>query len=771
MSTVGLRLLRSAIAGSVLAGLLLMGAVPAAEAAEATAAASPSAAQAADPEAGASDAGSAETDTAGAGAADPAEDAGSVREAQTEAIADYLISAVGSQWEDDPVAVAPEAVALWDETQRAMLDAPIAALEDDGWTVRVVILPATLTDYDAGLEPSTYRVGWQRGLTELARKDPHAKTVYVLSSARLTTTFSTYESGRLRTELADAYPTGPARLNSEQSAPPVSFVLRALHADTLDLELLPEETQPKGWTGVLYRFHLQDDGIGSAIMGAAFAAAAVVGGLLLALCVVLLLPRNRGPLARLFGTRLDRRHEAAALAALRDDAVRAHRSLTTASRLDHTIETAIGRLPDPAESDSPLVWAGWAELARERAGDHRTRCFYRPDLPAVREESTDLLGAQVTVPVSDLNAERLTKGRAPSFLGLDGIDRGRPYWTRASSPWAASGYGAFGPLSDAIAQMPGDWAPAPGTRRVAEAAQWGATFRADDRATASPWARVVLLTSAAVLALLAGIAGGLHDGKQLEKIWTAELGAPGSPVDDEREAARQAGVRAVEASADGPSIDPYIAPLLVTADMEAVQEVADEVAESTGRDVRVIAHEDTTSGVVSSYYHEDVIAQALPDGALAVLISRSGAEIVSNGVEQDYLNRPERPDVDYRAPLEEQAIAQLRWAEASDWVPMEDPIVWSDEDPDPPGPAPGTPAWTDRVLLRTLLGAGGAALLVLIAGIVFRRLVTDRTDPVAASTGGGPRGKSRQSRRSSSTGDEETQDSPRRRGGGRRRRA
>ena len=49
MSTVGLRRLRTAIAGSVLAGLLLMGAVPAAEAAEATAAASPSAAQAADP--------------------------------------------------------------------------------------------------------------------------------------------------------------------------------------------------------------------------------------------------------------------------------------------------------------------------------------------------------------------------------------------------------------------------------------------------------------------------------------------------------------------------------------------------------------------------------------------------------------------------------------------------------------------------------------------------------------------------------------------------
>jgi hypothetical protein len=678
-----------------------------------------------------------------------------------------VITAVGSQWADDQVAVAPEAVGLWDEHQRALLDEPIAALEADGWTVRIAVLPAPVTDSAAGLDAGITRIGQQRALTEMARADPRAKTVYILSTGGIAE-FSTYADGRLRTDLADAHPVGPPYLNTEQTAPPISFTLRALHADSLDVELLPHETRPQGWTGVGYRSSLQGDGIGSAIMGAAFTAAAVVGGLLLVLCVVLLLPRNRGPLARVFGTRLDRRHEAAALAGLRKDAVRAHRRLTTASQLDSTIETSIGRLPDPAESGSALVWAGWTELSRERDGEHRSRCFFRPDLPAVREESVDLLGAQVTVPVSDLNAERIAKGRAPSFLSLDGIDRGRPYWRRSSSPWAASGYGAFGPLSDAIAQMPADWTPAPGAPRVASAADWGGTVRAEDRAGSSPWARAVLLTTAAVLALLAGIAGGLHDGAQLEKVYTAEPGAPGSPVDDPRDAARQEGQRAVEGSADGPSVSPYIAPVLVDENLVEVQAVADEVAESTGHDVRVIAHEPTSRGVVSSYYHEDVIAQALPEGSLAVLISRSSVVIVANGIEQDIMSRPDRPDVAYDAPLDRQAIAQLRWAEDSDWIPADEPIEWYDDDPDAFEPAPGTRAWTSRLWMRTLLGAGGAALLVLAAGIVFRRLVTDRTDPVAAA-GGGKRRQAKE--RSSSGGGGTAKGSPRRRGGGQRRRA
>ena len=762
MTTVLPRRPLAVVTGWAVAGFLLVGTVPAAEAVAATADASPAAAQAtasATPGADASATGAPES-----AAQDPAVE--SMR-AQAEAIADYVVSAVSAQWEDDQVAVAPEAVSLWDERQRAMLDEAIAALEADGWTVRIAVLPAPLTDHAAGLGEVTARIGQQRALTEMARAEPRAKTVYILSTGGIAE-FSTYEDGRLRTDLAQATPIGPPYLNTEQTAPPISATLRALHADSLDLELLPHETRPHGWTGVAYRSDLQGDGIGSAIMGAAFTAAAVVGGLLLILCVVLLLPRNRGPLARVFGTRLDRRHEAAALARLRKDAVRAHRRLTTAKRLDSTIETAIGRLPDPAESDSALVWAGWTELAREKDGEHRTRCFFRPDLPAAGEESVDLLGAQVTVPVSDLNAERIAKGRAPSFLSLDGIDRGKPYWRRSSSPWAASGYGAFGPLSDAIAQMSADWAPAPGAQRVASAADWGGTVRAEDRAGSSPWARTALLVTAAVLALLAGIAGGLHDGAQLEKVYTAEPGAPASPVDDPRETALQAAARAVEGSADGPSVDPYIAPLLVDVDMDGIQRVADEVAESTGLDVRVIAHETTYAGVVSSYYHEEVIAQALPEGSLAVLLTRGGASIVSHGIVQDIMTRPDRPDIAYDAPLDEQAIAQLRWAGASDWVPDDEPIEWyDDDDPDAFEPAPGTPAWTSRLWLRNLLGAGGAALLVLAAGIVFRRLVTDRTDPVAAV--GRTRKKAKD--RNSSGKDGTAKDSPRRRGGGRRRRA
>src|SRR5699024_5757047 len=128
----------------------------------------------------------------------------------------------------------------------------------------------------------------------------------------------------------------------------------------------------------------------------------------------------------------------------------------------------------------------------------------------------------------------LEKGRAPSYLSRSGIDRGKPYWTRASSPWAASGFGAFGPLSEAIAAMPPEWEPAAGAARVERLEETGRTRTPAARFGGSRWARIGLLAVAVIGALCAGIVGGVHDAGQLEKVYTAEPGAPGSPVSDTR---------------------------------------------------------------------------------------------------------------------------------------------------------------------------------------------------------------------------------------------
>lgn len=728
------------LTAGVLAGLLLVLPTPAAEAVPAPAAAATTA------------------------VADPADPAGEPSPVEySEAIAAYVESAVGVQWDDDPVAVALEAAPQWDDRQRALLDPGIAALEADGWTVRIAILPGL--PYYPG-ERFDYRleeVGMQRALSRIEQDDPQRRTAYLLatgSSVRV----STYEDGVLRTEQSRIRSETPPYLNAEQTAPPIAFALRSLAADESGLVPLAEETAPTSWMGFQFRHHMQRDGsIGSRIATSSFVAGLVVGGLLLALCVVLLLPRRWGPLARVFGTRIDRRHEAAVLSSLRAEAVRAHRRLTTASRLRGSVETAIGRLPDPAASDSPLVWAGWAELTREQDGKHRTRCFFRPDLPADTEESVDLLGAQVLVSVSDLNAERIAQGRAPSYLSVDGIDRGRPYWTRASSPWAASGFGAFGPLSEAIAAMPADWAPAPGAKRAAQAAEWGGTFRAEDRASASPWARVALLSTAAVAALVAGTVAGVHDGAQMEKTYIAEPGAAKSAIAHPAAVLQEKADRAVAESADAPFVDPYIAPALVGEDLEAVQQVADEVAESLGRDVRVIAHGKSHELSMAGFRWEDALEDALPPGGLAVVLSGSSADILTSGLAEDYTDRPERPSyAPDRRPADE-AIAQLRWAEQ---------VTWEQDESDHGGfdgieafaPAPGTAAWSGRVWGRTLLGAGGAALLILVAGTVFRRTVIDRTDPAPQTGSRSGRNSKRSSNSTSST-------KSRTSGSGRRRRA
>ena len=46
-------------------------------------------------------------------------------------------------------------------------------------------------------------------------------------------------------------------------------------------------------------------------------------------------------------------------------------------------------------------------------------------------------------------------------------------------------------------------------------------------------------------------------------------------------------------------------------------------------------------------------------------------------------------------------------------------------------PAPDTAEWENRTWVRTLMGAIGAALAVIVVGVLCRGLVVDRTDPTA----------------------------------------
>ena len=429
-------------------------------------------------------------------------------------------------------------------------------------------------------------------------------------------------------------------------------------------------------------------------------------------------------------------HETSALVSLRERATHSRRKLTRAKRLSSSQETALGRLPAPDETYSPLVWAGWNALADELEGDGRGHCFFRPDLPADDEESTEILGALTVVPVSGLSAERIEKGRAPSYLSRSGIDRGKPYWTRASSPWAASGYGAFGSLSEAIAAMPADWEPARGAARVERAVESARTASPSSRAGASPWARTALLGIAAIAALVAGIVGGLHDADQMEKVYSAELGAPGSLVADPAAAQEQVIAELVADSADGPAVTPLSRAGLVGVGLADIGDAADSVADELGREVRVIGLDSATTGVVDSADTEDLIADALPDGALAVVLDYRSAELVAAGIRDDYRGgSPERPQFDADATVTDEALGQLRWASQVSWIP-DDGVSGGlsdsdDEDEAEFMPAPDTAEWENRTWVRTLMGAIGAALAVIVVGVLCRGLVVDRTDPTA----------------------------------------
>lgn len=668
---------------------------------------------------------------AAAGLTDAEAPSPELREEYRAAVADYLYGAGARTWEDDAVAIAPDAVQDWDARQRAMVDPEVAALEQDGWTVRVAVLPHIPYPYETDIDDPDVVGGLQRGLARIAAEDPQSRTVYVLAQ-RSSTYFSIYEDGRLDAELTRTNASGPPYINTEASAPAVSYALRAVGADPHEPELLDEETAAVGWTGVRYR---ESGAAGSQIMTAAFTAGAIVGGVLLVLSLLALLPRRSGPLARIFGTRIDRAHEKTALVALRDRAVRAHAKLTRAKRLSSSLESALDRLPDPEESHSPLVWAGWVTLEDEWSGRERKHCFFRPDLRADGEEDTEVLGARLMVPVSGLAAERIGKGRAPSYLSLSGIDRGKPYWTRASSPWAASGYGSFGPLHEAIAAMPADWTPAPGADRVKRAIESARVETPSDRAGASPWARTVLLAVAAVAALAAGIVGGLHDADQMKKVHTAELGAPGSLVDDPAAASGQAVAEVVAASADGPAVDPWTGLELFGEDLTAVGDVADEVAEQTGREVRVIGLQPALSGVVDGSDLADLVAAELPDGALAIVLGSSSAELVTGGIGPDPMaDQPDRPEHDPDATVADRAQAQLRWAAEVSWITDAGDEGLSgagDAEAGESTPTPDTAQWESRTWARTLLGAIGAALAVVVGGVFLRGLVVDRTDPTA----------------------------------------
>ena len=71
-------------------------------------------------------------------------------------------------------------------------------------------------------------------------------------------------------------------------------------------------------------------------------------------------------------------------------------------------------------------------------------------------------------------------------------------------------------------------------------------------------------------------------------------------------------------------------------DISAVGEVAKAVAEDTGRDVRVIALVAANSGVLDTARLKDRVEEALPDGVIAVLLSKHSASIVTGGLEEDY---------------------------------------------------------------------------------------------------------------------------------------
>lgn len=688
------------------------------------------------------------------------EDEAALAESARQWYIDSYVERMGEAWSAGEVFTDSATAAFWDERQRGIVDDALAEVEADVSPVYIGLLNRF---------PSRDRTGEhvsgdtsERMLEEILLADAEARAIetgyYVLwnSDAELYT--MGFSEGVLTRSLTkERVP----ELNAEVPGPAIHYAIRTGldHAEdpaANDIERLTSAAQdvrpehaavdrvplfPVFHTIVLI-------GVGG-LLGAGYL---VLGGMIRSGAEVL------GSL--LFGRREKRRARAAAdsveqlrdLNRMRDRAIGARLSLRRREPLPGDLGAAVDRLPAPGDTTNPLVWTAWTVLDDEARGRRRERCFFLPHLQADEKRTWDGFGGDIEVPVSTVIAQELAAGEAPDFLSDRGIAQGRPYWQDEDSPFALSGFGAFGPLSTALASASEGWEPSPGLfespsefeaalsaadeqDRARKGRRTGGRKTAPRSAPVRPWlpAWIHITAVSLVIPVLVTGLGCLYE--QNRRAGIASVASPAHlplvALEGEVDTTRvDAAARAVEE--DGVYIDPTQRLGYAPEDEERfarlVAEAEDPVAVvvidfestdayrggSTGFELALHDRipEDTTLVIASSGFVQLSRYEAIPryDGGEAELRERT-ADLPVRDVVKEYIT----------------ALPGIGWSETRDPETEHRNFYDYQAEEYEPGPFPGTPEYFDRVRTSVISSGAVALVLLIIGGLVFGRAYLDNT--------------------------------------------
>ncbi|WP_349827304.1 hypothetical protein [Brevibacterium litoralis] len=394
-----------------------------------------------------------------------------------------------SFWEPGLVYADPLSSSFWDERQQDLVMPQVEAARAAGMEVHVALVGsfgATGRDPSAssGRASETGAALWRQIVAGYAERVPEEDAIVVVWDADLGYIFrARISGGELTDDLSRLDPDTQVngmwdhysrwtvfpdvQLGRDVPGPGIHYAIRTAVEPSAPSKVQHVESEPMPVLGSQLRPYEVADRSSAADGGVSFLRVFLLVLGLFVLSWVVQAARNRlrgTDRSKARAPKLDEKQRA--LTDLHLRAARAHEFLDRRkTRISQTVLDAMRRLPEPNDSFNPLVWAAWVQLEREadpgRGGGEVG--FFRPDLEAETRVYWDGLGADLEIPVSRQAARDLDEDRMPSYLSADGISTGTPYWREDRSPFAASGMGAFGPVSAALIAMPSGWTPEHGT--------------------------------------------------------------------------------------------------------------------------------------------------------------------------------------------------------------------------------------------------------------------------------------------------------------------
>lgn len=637
---------------------------------------------------------------------------------------DTYVDLAGAAWAREDVYADPALAAFWDDKQAGIIAAQVAKAEAAGFEVHIGLIPAPAAKNRNG-EFQDVHVGIDVR-QEIALGDAEARgvdsAVYVIWDGRNTFSLALDEGGLVR-EMEYRSPVG---INDQVPGPAIHHELRTTldrreSLDPTDVEAVPSvwlSGHPSSADATTERNRPVDLGwvvlivVVSALLGFAYYCLRASDG------VLGKLRRRRGAQAR-----EDDAQWRMQMSRIRDRASSAYLRLEGREPLSQPIGDAADRLPYPLDTTNPLIWAAWLALYDEAQGRERSRCFFRPDLPAHSQRSWTGLGGDFEVPVSKHVAQQLDEGEDPDYLSSAGLNRGKPYWRDSRSPFAATGFGAFGPMSAAITAMPADWHPGPGpelsgdalggpARTAAKVGRTPKAGRAAQAGSAVPLGRPrwydVVVVGVLIPGLLIAGASALswhNHHERAELVSAAHL--PAEAVAGDVETTRLDAIVA-EVEDDGVYIDPAMRTLFSPDDEHRYSTTLDDLA----LDVVVIGltlrSSDEFRGDRSLFLHE--LYQRIPEDTVLITVDEHSTDVESATMRPADWNEesnlwertidlpPHRAVSEVQAALPDLGLEPERSRSAEVFAPVDSDRVIA-------GPVPGTPGYFRELRVTILMTA------------------------------------------------------------------